>query len=258
MKVNKLFTSFFIFGMILTFISSFGATSVIGQSASEEECIGFYQKFQANFRATEVENIRTAIAAGKQYLGKCNHLGQEQITEYIKRAIPELEKKLPGFKEKPPASKNQTDSMPGVGEWRKVDKQYGNPENGTFYKLSRWRFLNEFGLDEKNNLTGGNEIVALALTGQPRDLDSQSYTVVYTGTVFKIDCAKKMFSQFQYIQYSDQGKPTIYPHYDSAWQDFDRYKNSRLKNTYIDACEQANIVFKQISKETKKTIEGKN
>lgn len=250
MKLNKSNKSLFILGMILTIISSFGTASVFGQTASEEECAAYYQKFVDNRQGPGVEKFRTAVAAGKEFL-KCYSPDLKEQADYIKAVLPGIEAKLPKMPQ-------IIDPYPGVGKWYSVDKQYGNPENGTVYKLSNWRLFNYLEPGENNKVTGGSEIVAIILTGQPRDIDAQSYRVHWSGAVFKIRCAEKTFNEFSYIEYSEEGKPTITPHYAAGWQSFDRYKNSRISDAYKDACKLAGDFVKQQEKEIKKAMKGIN
>lgn len=251
MKINKSIASLFIFGMILTIIGSIGATSVFGQSATEEECDFLYQLVFQNRAGPGVEEYETAVAAGREYLKTCNN--QKQKTEYIKQVLPELEKKLS------PKVETLEDLISNKnGNWYVVNQIVAGKElRGAVFTVDRWQFLDGV-IDYEGNATY-SKLLVLGKRGQVQD-NSIRY---FSFQLYETNCAEQTFFETNYAQSMSDGKFQVFPSYDKivrSFSDQDKYSSSTRqdKKMFNYACKQANIISKQLQKEAKKALSGKN
>jgi hypothetical protein len=71
--------------------------NLIQSSLLLEDCQKIYQKFLDNRGGPEVEKLKTAIAAGKEYLEKCSELkDQDEVKTYVTKQVQRIEENLGG------------------------------------------------------------------------------------------------------------------------------------------------------------------
>ena len=79
-------------------IALIGAATI--SSFAQDECETIYKKWTENFRGdrnnvdNDISMKQTAIAGGKEFLGKCDNADQVEIATYLKKQVPILENKV--------------------------------------------------------------------------------------------------------------------------------------------------------------------